>query len=832
MTKKSDSHVSENPNSHISEPIDRRKALSGNSRAGQDAPPEVQQKVVDIIIEEGRSLALSNSDIAYYLAIAARESGFNPDAANSGTTASGVAQIIDSTGKTFGVDDTNRFDARASIKAGLSYFKYLKKKVIAEYGAADGDYMPLVYYRYHYGEFSTKRLVLKKPQIFAIRPFEELRTNKKYEDSKSVVDEARRIEKILNGNHGLKIRLEDVMGSPMSGRKAIIVQRKLVSKPDVKATEGSLTRSDKKSEAPLSPQLNPGTQKVSYNYEPNDSVSATDGRGVANEQTALDKGESTGFPEESALSSSQEVQLSSGTAGNRLNVDAEVPESGRADEARTDADITSINTNLGYSASNIKGACTANSSTEEWEFVAYEVVTDGSGYLPEVITKAQEPFLLLIPRIDYAEYNKAVMSGAIEEEGNKHRIEPNDGEAVTLSEVKQDQSNQKTDSVENPPVSLAPEKLPLPNSRKLESLKIPGEATGGGAAPSISQRQKITFDDVVSAVKKNLGWQAVYETSFAYVKQFYTRPKLPPAPLSQAGSMNAGPARIQVVTGSLPNKETKTGRTKEQVTTAKNEPATAPVELKGDASWMNIALAEQKKGVRETPGNQLQDANWLRERVSHNSSIKEIKQLKQALSSALKKKESASKISDLEDKIRQQEEIRDNADKKMRELELPYNNSEILKYLNSTSLSGSELARNDGTAWCSSFVNWCLIKAGVSGTNNALADSWKNWGRELSEPKYGAITVVTRAKTEKDYLYHVGFFLGIVEKNIPDGFEEIEQKDKNGNVKIVKKRKFRKVKHVNLLSGNFSRTISEFADWTVSSEDDPQKHLVSYRWPK
>lgn len=165
----------------------------------------------------------------------------------------------------------------------------------------------------------------------------------------------------------------------------------------------------------------------------------------------------------------------------------------------------------------------------------------------------------------------------------------------------------------------------------------------------------------------------------------------------------------------------------------------------------------------------------------------------------------------------------------MLEIEKKYNNPEILKYLHSTTVSQS-LARNDDTVWCSSFTNWCIEQAGYKGTKNALAESWKDWGDEISEPRYGAVTVVTRAKTKKGFLYHVGFFLGIIEKNVNDGFEEIEKNDKKGNIYKVKKAKFRKVKYKKLLSGNFSNTIIEFAEWTLSA-DDSVKHLVSYRWP-
>jgi hypothetical protein len=141
---------------HFNEPIDKSKPLSGTGRRGFEVPPEVQQKVIDIIIEEARKMGFNNRDLAYYIAIAKRESSFNPDAANPNGTASGIAQVIDKTAATYGVNDSNRFDARSSIKAGLGYFRDLKAETIKDYGSAAGKFEPLIYYRYHYGEFSTR----------------------------------------------------------------------------------------------------------------------------------------------------------------------------------------------------------------------------------------------------------------------------------------------------------------------------------------------------------------------------------------------------------------------------------------------------------------------------------------------------------------------------------------------------------------------------------------------------------------------------------------------------------------------------------------------------
>lgn len=55
-------------------------------------------------------------------------------------------------------------------------------------------------------------------------------------------------------------------------------------------------------------------------------------------------------------------------------------------------------------------------------------------------------------------------------------------------------------------------------------------------------------------------------------------------------------------------------------------------------------------------------------------------------------------------------------------------NPRIVEYLKSTNL-GSPQNKNDETAWCSAFVNWCVEQAGFDGTDSALARHWLKWAR-------------------------------------------------------------------------------------------------------
>ena len=79
-------------------------------------------------------------------------------------------------------------------------------------------------------------------------------------------------------------------------------------------------------------------------------------------------------------------------------------------------------------------------------------------------------------------------------------------------------------------------------------------------------------------------------------------------------------------------------------------------------------------------------------------------------------------------------------------------NPRIIEYHSTT----SGRFTNDETAWCASFVNWVLKQAGQSGTNNALALSFKNYGTKLERPAYGSIAVLSYGGGRG----HVGFVVG------------------------------------------------------------------------
>lgn len=97
------------------------------------------------------------------------------------------------------------------------------------------------------------------------------------------------------------------------------------------------------------------------------------------------------------------------------------------------------------------------------------------------------------------------------------------------------------------------------------------------------------------------------------------------------------------------------------------------------------------------------------------------------------------------------------AEKEIGVAEIPgtKNNRRIIEYHASTSLK----AAADEIPWCSSFVNWCLEKAGYKGTKSAAAKSWLKWksGQKIEEPRRGCIIIFNRGTV--CWQGHVGFYV-------------------------------------------------------------------------
>jgi uncharacterized protein (TIGR02594 family) len=80
-------------------------------------------------------------------------------------------------------------------------------------------------------------------------------------------------------------------------------------------------------------------------------------------------------------------------------------------------------------------------------------------------------------------------------------------------------------------------------------------------------------------------------------------------------------------------------------------------------------------------------------------------------------------------------------------------NPKIIEYHRTTYLQ----ANRDEVPWCSSFVNWVLMKSGLERTKSAAARSWLNYGFQVKSLIPGAIVILSRNGSPE--AGHVGFFI-------------------------------------------------------------------------
>ena len=129
--------------SYIKDPI-VKGGVRGKSRVHGDASIETQNEVINRIVAKGREDDLTDRQIAMVLAIAKIESGFNPDAAAGTTSARGIGQFVNKTGKAYGITKDNQWDLDTQIDALIAHTR-------DNYKLAEGKDEAYVYAYHHDG---------------------------------------------------------------------------------------------------------------------------------------------------------------------------------------------------------------------------------------------------------------------------------------------------------------------------------------------------------------------------------------------------------------------------------------------------------------------------------------------------------------------------------------------------------------------------------------------------------------------------------------------------------------------------------------------------------
>ena len=92
----------------------------------------------------------------------------------------------------------------------------------------------------------------------------------------------------------------------------------------------------------------------------------------------------------------------------------------------------------------------------------------------------------------------------------------------------------------------------------------------------------------------------------------------------------------------------------------------------------------------------------------------------------------------------------------VKEIKGPQHNDRIVKYAHESNFTW---INDDETAWCSTFMNWVALQAGLSNSKSAAARSWLSVGFEVSNPEPGDIVVFWRDSIHS-HKGHVGIYMG------------------------------------------------------------------------
>lgn len=82
-------------------------------------------------------------------------------------------------------------------------------------------------------------------------------------------------------------------------------------------------------------------------------------------------------------------------------------------------------------------------------------------------------------------------------------------------------------------------------------------------------------------------------------------------------------------------------------------------------------------------------------------------------------------------------------------------NAEVLKYSKDI---GLKWVKDDETAWCALFVNWCLWKSKRPNTGSAMAKSFLTYGNKTNIPTIGDLAIFWRISPNSGY-GHVAFYI-------------------------------------------------------------------------
>ncbi|MBB5020600.1 uncharacterized protein (TIGR02594 family) [Chitinivorax tropicus] len=714
-----------NAQSNADEPISHQHGeLSGRSRAAGDISEDVRRIIIDMIIDEAVRRGHSHRDIAIILLIARLESGFNPDAAACSTSASGIGQFTDKTAMEIlrvtstsywrknnplhaDIDITkieDRFNARKNIIAMIILYE-LCKKISCQVMASSPDEIECrIYQYYHKGIYFDAILENKKVKY---RVKEKIDTYGQEKFAAEIQPYINKVVLALQKQTKVQFALKQPNGQPVAKAEyvAIVPKKPLTTVEDRDHFFGWIKKYYQKASSYFSPSPSAPKPPTPQPTAPNQSTARPVG------------------------------------AAQQAKVPVIPPQSYPPRVKDSD------------------------------KFAVITGKTDGQGLTQVISAPGTAEIYMCILEMDYDE--KAIQRAKQAEE---HLLAP-----ALQSTHPADQSADPPIRVEDGNATPAESKLPddglapaaasspdsveaQPSEQDLAHLQqVADEANYAFPTPKITSLycdRQPNMQKVAEALKKEgkLFDSFLIEHARSYVVK-------PTQELTQAANMattSAGKVNVIELSSNKVEKQEKRSQPAAQVTTANGNPA-ATAQSNAKTPWMDIALKERyQRAIPSTVQSSAEGKALLKAINEYAASIKDLKK-------QLKKLDAKKQQAEIE-KVKQEIDGKQaELNKKLAELETlqtKYNNPRIVEYIKTTD-TGMNLVKtnkpvDDEIAWCASFVNWCLVQAGVKTHNSARAADWGTFGVEAPEGTYGAIVWIRFTSSNKSGAVtlsgnHVGF---------------------------------------------------------------------------
>lgn len=767
--------------SRYAEPIQHTPgAPAGISRDAGNVSGETRQIIVGLLVDEATRRGHDIRDIAYLLLIARVESGFNPDAASTSTSASGVMQITDVTAKDIqqvtseekwkksnpfdfnsdAVDSSDRFDARKNIVAGIIQFERAKVKAMARARSIDrAEIEPLIYQYYHAGLYFDKNEA-GKIDVDGRALFDQ-----------QIAPSLDKVEAALKKPAKLQVQLKQPDGKPYPNANFAAIMPK-------KAPVATVATPGKPSAPTPSPAASPHApqplvsrifeevwRRLKREWAAHTQVAQRPTTAPTQQQTAPSTSTNKPAPTPPAATSVKTANTAPAPATPKPQSDT--PKLQALPEAVEQQSAPCIDYPIRVQ------------DADDFEVVFGKTDANGLSDMLHLERVGEVQFFLLGEASDFAAPAAPLPGPASTPETATPEV-PTDA-PTTPANASEDSSQAATATQQT---TQSAEPVTTDESAGAPAPQPPTPPIDKPSAAPVSGLYAQRSPALESAMAKlanplSLGQLPTIE----YARSYICKPQEVVKALgdARAGTKPSADSHVVEITASTKAEPKRPKEAVAQVAT-KAENANATAQSQAPAPWMDIAKKERANGVAEVAGSPLSTEKGKALVADIKGTAGQIERLKKELAIERKKrsdKAALEKVEALKAELKKAEgELAKHREKLMAlESDSSVNNPRIVEYLAATTVGRNEHRQNrpidDQINWCAAFVSWCLQKSGQTipkGMVDARAIEWAQYGKEVDAGTVGAIVIVhmkpgdtngVRSPSNK----HVGFLVGEGEDN-------------------------------------------------------------------